>query len=121
MVLDIKELTHEKCKPCRKGENPISRAEADKYVQNFLGWKLSEDAKSIWREYLMKDFIEATHLINAIAQVAESNDHHPDLHLVGYRKLRVELSTHSIGGLSRNDFILAAQIEALPKELKIST
>ncbi|MBI1977553.1 MAG: 4a-hydroxytetrahydrobiopterin dehydratase [Candidatus Omnitrophica bacterium] len=121
MVLDIKELTLETCQPCRKGEKPISRAEAEKCVQNFPGWKLSEDAKYIWREYLMKDFVEAIHLMDAIAQVAESNDHHPDLHLVGYRKLRIELSTHSIGGLSRNDFILAAKIEALPKELKIST
>ena len=68
----------------------------------------------------MKDFLSAVQFIQDIAQVAEADDHHPDLHLTGYRKLRVELSTHAIGGLSENDFILAAKIEQLPKELKRS-
>ena len=82
------------------------------------GWKLSEDGKSILADYTMKDFVSAVSLIQEIARLAEQADHHPDLHLTGYRKLRIELSTHSIGGLSEMDFKLAAQIESLPKLLK---
>ena len=84
------------------------------------GWTLAPDAKSISRHYGMKDFMAAVQLIGQIAEVAESEDHHPDLHLTSYRKLRIDLATHAIGGLSENDFILAAKIEALPKTLKKS-
>ncbi len=66
----------------------------------------------------MKDFLAAVKCIQAIAKVAEAEDHHPDLHVTGYRKLRIELSTHAINGLSENDFILAAKIENIPKKLK---
>ena len=66
----------------------------------------------------MKDFMAAIALINSIAEIAEKEDHHPDLHLTGYRNLRIELSTHSIGGLCENDFILAAKINELPKQIK---
>jgi len=66
----------------------------------------------------MKGFLSAVEFIEKIAQVAEAEDHHPDLHLTGYRKLAIELSTHAIGGLSENDFILAAKIDQLPRQLK---
>ena len=60
----------------------------------------------------------AVGFINKIAAIAEGEDHHPDLRLTGYRKLRIDLSTHAIGGLSENDFILAAKINEVPVELK---
>jgi 4a-hydroxytetrahydrobiopterin dehydratase len=66
----------------------------------------------------MEDFVAAVELIGKIKDVAEADDHHPDLHLTSFRKLMVELSTHAIGGLSENDFIVAAKIEKLPKKLK---
>lgn len=66
----------------------------------------------------MKDFAAAVRFLQDIAEVAEEEDHHPDIHLTGYRKLKIDLSTHAVGGLSENDFILAAKIEKLPKELK---
>jgi 4a-hydroxytetrahydrobiopterin dehydratase len=66
----------------------------------------------------MKDFRAAVALIDKLLPVAQTGDHHPDLHLTDYRKLRIVLSTHEIGGLSSNDFIMAAKIEALPKKLK---
>ena len=66
----------------------------------------------------MQDFVSAVELIDEIAKVAEAQDHHPDLYLTGYRRLRVELSTHSIGGLSEKDFILADKIQQLPKKIK---
>jgi len=67
----------------------------------------------------MKDFMAAVKFIGCIAEIAESENHHPDIHLTGYRKLKVVLSTHAINGLSQNDFILAAKINELPVELKI--
>ena len=76
------------------------------------------DGPALRQEFLMKDFLAAVRFMQAIAQVAETEDHHPDIHLTGYRRLSIELSTHSIGGLSENDFILAAKIDALPRELK---
>lgn len=111
------DLTSRKCKPCEGGVNPLSRGDALNYLKELSNWQLSSDAKSITREYLMKNFVAAAELIQAISVVAELENHHPDLHLTGYRKLKVELSTHAIGGLSENDFIVAAKIEKLPKSL----
>lgn len=115
------DLIARKCQPCSKTASPFSFGEAKTYLSQVPNWSLSPDAKSISRELVMKDFLAAVRLINQIAEVAEAEDHHPDFHLTGYRKLRIELATHSIGGLSENDFILAAKIEQLPKELKKST
>ena len=67
---------------------------------------------------MVKDFLAAIKFFNAVAEIAESDDHHPDLHLTGYRNVAIELSTHAIGGLSENDFILAAKIDQVPVELK---
>lgn len=107
-----------KCVPCEGGVPALSREEAENYLRELKNWKLAADAKSIRCELLMKDFLAAVELIRRIAEVAEAEDHHPDLHLSGYRRLAIELSTHAIGGLSENDFILAAKIEKLPKSLK---
>ena len=111
-------LRKKKCVPCERGVPLISRNEAESYLEELPVWKLSGDGKSIFCEYLMKNFIEAIHFVNRIAKVAEKEDHHPDLHLVGYRRLKIELSTHAVGGLSENDFILAAKIDRLPKKSK---
>jgi len=96
----------------------MSVEQARSFVQALPGWELSPEGKVIRKTYVMKGFPSAIRLINGILPVAEGEDHHPDLHLTGYRKLTVELSTHAIQGLSENDFILASKIEALPKELK---
>lgn len=107
-----------KCVPCEGGVPILTKDQANQYLPSLPDWKLSSDGKTIRAEYLMKNFMSAVKLIQAIAQVAESENHHPDIHLTGYRKLAVELSTHAIGGLSENDFIVAAKIAQLPKELK---
>ncbi len=106
------------CQPCHSNTQPLDNAAALLQLKFLPGWKLSSDGKSIVRNLLMKDFLAAVDFINAIANIAEAEDHHPDLHLTGYRSLRIELSTHAIRGLSENDFILAGKIETLPKELK---
>ena len=111
-------LTQKKCVPCEGIGKALNLDQAKEYLKDTLHWQLNETATGISREYVMKNFFAAIKLINGIAELAERENHHPDLHLVSYRKLRVELSTHALGGLSENDFILAAKINQLPAELK---
>lgn len=107
-----------KCVPCEKGVTPLPAAMAEAMMRDVPGWTLSKDGRAIFQELAMKDFMSAIKFMARIAEVAEAEDHHPDFHLTGYRKLRVELSTHAIGGLSENDFVVAAKINGLPRELK---
>jgi len=98
--------------PCEGGVDPIDRAGAQKYLMQVPGWNLSEDAKKISKEYKFQDFIGAINFVNNVAEIAESENHHPDIK-INYNKVLLELSTHAIGGLSENDFILAAKIDAM--------
>ena len=111
-------LSRKTCVPCEGGVPKLARAQSKEFLKALPGWKLAADAKSIRKEWLMKDFSASVKLIDRIKTVAEADNHHPDLHLTGYRRFAVELFTHAIGGLSENDFILAAKIEKLPKALK---
>jgi 4a-hydroxytetrahydrobiopterin dehydratase len=81
-------------------------------------WRLSGDGKRLRREWRVKDFATGLDFFNRIGSIAEAEDHHPDLHLIGYRNVAVELWTHAVGGLTENDFILAAKVDTLPVELK---
>ena len=74
---------------------------------------MDSDGRMIHRNVARKNFDEAMKLLNEIAEVAEAEGHHPDLHLTGYCKVRIDLTTHAIGGLSENDFIVAAKIDLL--------
>lgn len=112
------ELVQKRCKPCEGGVPPVGREEAERLLAGLSGWELASDAKSIRRQWRANDFMTAIDFFNRVAHLAEEDDHHPDLHLTGYRDVRIELSTHAIGGLSENDFILAAKINELPIELK---
>ena len=105
-------LTQRKCKPCEGGAEPLPRSAVEALLRDVKGWELL-DGKAIRKTMTCKDFLDAVGLIQRIAPIAEAEDHHPDLHLTGYRKLTIELSTHAIGGLSENDFILAAKIDQL--------
>ncbi len=112
------DLHTQSCVPCKSGEPPLSLKEATEHLAQVPGWEFDDDKKAIFKTFKMKDFLAAVGLIQALAQIAEKEDHHPDIHLTAYRDLKIELSTHAIDGLSKNDFILAAKIENLPKELK---
>ena len=79
-------------------------------LKKLPGWKYSVRDKAIWAEFKCKDFMEAVRLITRIAKLAEKMDHHPDLHLTGYRKLKVVLTTHSEGRVTAKDMRLAALI-----------
>lgn len=111
-------LSQKKCQPCEGMGKPLIKDDAEAYLKELAGWTISDDGKAIYREFVMKNFMAAVHFINSIASVAESENHHPDLCLRSYRKLRVELSTHANGGLSENDFIVASKINELPAGLK---
>ncbi len=106
-------LRQAKCLPCEGGVPAIEKEDATKYVEATPEWTLDESGKAIFRKVTCKHFVAAMKLLNAIADVAETEQHHPDLHLTGYRKVRIELTTHAIGGLSENDFIVAAKIDEL--------
>ena len=112
------ELVQKKCKPCEGGVEPVTPDEARRQLEKLPGWRLSADAKSIRKDWVVNDFMAAIQFFNAVANVAEADEHHPDLHLSGYRQVAIELSTHAIKGLSENDFILAAKIDQVPVELK---
>jgi 4a-hydroxytetrahydrobiopterin dehydratase len=114
------ELTKKKCSPCEGGVEPVLPEEAAEQVAKLDGWKLTSDGKSIRKQWVVKDFSAAIDFFKRVAEIANAEDHHPDLHLTGYRNVAIELSTHAIKGLSENDFILAAKIDELPVELKKS-
>lgn len=108
-------LANKHCVPCEGGVPPLARADAERLLPDIPGWALSDDAKQLTRSWRLQDFADALGLVNRIGTLAEAEGHHPDLHLTGYRHLRVELTTHAVGGLSENDFILAAKINQLEK------
>jgi 4a-hydroxytetrahydrobiopterin dehydratase len=112
------QLTQKKCVPCEGGVPKYSKVEAEQQVQKLSGWQLIRGGERIRKEWTAKNFMTAIRFFNDVARVAEEDQHHPDLHLESYRKVAVELWTHAIGGLSENDFILAAKIDELPIELK---
>lgn len=107
-------LAQQHCEPCSRATPPVPADEARQLLRELHGWRLGSDGKRISREWRLKDFRAALALANAIGELAEQEGHHPDLHLTDYKRLRVELSTHAIRALSRNDFVLAAKIDRLP-------
>lgn len=106
-------LTTAKCLPCEGGVPTLDRNQAETFLDATPLWSMDADAKMISRKVSCKHFAEAMELLNKIADIAETEGHHPDLHLTGYRNVRIELTTHAIGGLSENDFIVAAKIDQL--------
>lgn len=111
-MIDKTGLLAKKCVPCEGGTPPMGRKEAEKYLPEVTGWSLSEDAKSISRKFAFENFRKAIKFVNRVADLAEEEDHHPDV-LINYKRVTFTLTTHAIGGLSENDFILAAKINEL--------
>ncbi len=108
-----------KCVPCRGGMPSLTREEAEAYMTQTPGWTLADDAKSILRTFTFKGktaFKEAEAFIFAngpkIGALAEAEGHHPDM-AYGWGYVRITLTTHAVKGLSKNDFIMAAKINAL--------
>jgi 4a-hydroxytetrahydrobiopterin dehydratase len=112
------QLATKKCLPCEGGVEACSLDQSKSQLANLPGWRLTHDGKRIRKDWTVKHFKAGIEFFNAVRDVAEEEQHHPDLHLEGYRNVWIELWTHAIGGLSENDFILAAKIDRLPVKLK---
>ena len=107
-------LSQSRCTPCEGGVPRFSPEESQSQISELRGWELSTDGRCIFKSWNCKNFAKSLAFANRIGVLAEEEQHQPDLHLTGYRHLKVVLTTHAIGGLSMNDFILAAKIDALP-------
>ena len=112
------DLVGRHCRSCTSGVPPLSSTQVHDYLKALPDWHLTEDGRRIRREWIAKDFTTALDFFGRISVIAEAEDHHPDLHLTAYRNIAIEIWTHALGGLSENDFILAAHIDALPIETK---
>jgi 4a-hydroxytetrahydrobiopterin dehydratase len=112
----MSELTEKRCVPCEGGVDPLSREQAQALMKQ-LGpeWQLAGDGGSIRSEWKFRNFYHTMSFVNAVAHIANAEDHHPDLE-VGWGYCRIRYNTHAIGGLSENDFICAAKIDTLPKQ-----
>ena len=105
-------LTKKKCIPCEGFESPMIEVEIKDYLKELKSsWTVIEN-KKIAFTFEFKTFKEAVRFVNQVAKLAESEDHHPNIHIL-YNKVKIVCTTHSIGGLSENDFILSAKIEKL--------
>jgi 4a-hydroxytetrahydrobiopterin dehydratase len=105
-------LTQKTCKPCEGGVKPLDAYEARTMLTQVSGWELDADNKSIQQDFRFKNYYQTMAFVNAVAWIAHQDDHHPDME-IGYSHCLIHYSTHAIGGLSENDFICAAKIDAL--------
>ena len=103
-------LADRTCRPLPAGSPALDRGRIDSLLKEIPGW--TYDGKVIAKSWAFGNYHETMAFVNAVAWLAHREDHHPDMS-VGYNRCRVEFSTHSIGGISENDFICAAKIEAL--------
>src|SRR3989344_373102 len=107
----MSKLSSERCIPCERGTPPLTEAEVTRYLSELKGgWKLVDNKLS--KEFTFRDFSEAINFVNRVADTAEAEWHHPDIYIY-FNKVKIELYTHSINGLSKNDFVLATKIEEL--------
>jgi 4a-hydroxytetrahydrobiopterin dehydratase len=106
-------LLKRKCQPCSGDTPSLPKEKIQEYMKQLSDWELSQDGKELIKNFKLKNFQAVLDFVNKIGAKAEAEDHHPNLYIHSYKKLRVELSTHAIGGLSENDFILAAKIDEI--------
>ena len=110
----MSELAIRRCTPCEGGIPPLSPAEAKRLLEELSSaWTLMENAAALRREFRFRDFYRTMSFVNALAHIANIEDHHPDLE-VGYNYCRVTYTTHAIRGLSENDFVCAAKLDLIP-------
>ncbi|MBN2156830.1 MAG: 4a-hydroxytetrahydrobiopterin dehydratase [Candidatus Lokiarchaeota archaeon] len=108
-------LTEKKCVPCEGKISPLSESQEKKYLQQVSGWELNhEGIHRISKKFIFKDFKESMQFVTAVADLAEEEGHHPDIHIY-YNHVNLELHTHAIKGLHQNDFILASKINKINK------
>ena len=105
-------LAAEKCAPCSGAEAKVSSKETLEMLKELKDWDTQEMESKLFKDFEFKDFAGALAFVNKVGELAEEQGHHPDI-TFGWGYAEVQLSTHDVGGLSRNDFILAAKIDAI--------
>ncbi|MBI2033189.1 MAG: 4a-hydroxytetrahydrobiopterin dehydratase [Candidatus Levybacteria bacterium] len=109
----MNDLTQKHCIPCESGDPPVSEEKEEELKVQVPDWLLLRDiAHRLRRQFKFKNFKEAMAFVNKVAEVAEAEGHHPDIYIF-YNKVQIDLFTHAVGGLSENDFIMAAKIDAV--------
>lgn len=107
-------LARRHCRPCEGHTDPLPPDRVRELAAQVPAWAVAPDGRRLRRVWRVMDFAAGLDFFRRVGAVAEAEDHHPDLHLTGYRDVAVELWTHAAGGLTENDFILAAKIDELP-------
>lgn len=106
------DLAARHCVPCEGGTPKVPPDEVQRLLGDLPGWALVEDGRAIARTFAFKNYFRTMAFVNAVAWIAHTEDHHPDM-TVHWGKVVVRYSTHAIGGLSENDFVCAAKVNAL--------
>lgn len=110
--MTLAELRSMICAPLKGAEHAMSRAQIADWIVALPGWALAPDASDLRKDFKFPDFAAALAFVNAVGSIAERENHHPDVEF-GWGRCRIRFSTHDVGGISRNDFICAAKVEAL--------
>ena len=118
MGKDAALLIAARCRDCDGGVEKLTPAEANEQLAAISGWQLNDDGTRLRKDWQVENFLAGIEFFERVAELAEAEGHHPDLHLESYRNVWIELWTHAVGGLSENDFILAAKIDCLPIRLR---
>jgi len=106
-------LTSKHCKPLDSSTAPLTQEQAVALLKQLHDdWSVAADGKQVSRSFKFRNYYETMAFVNAMAWIAHAEDHHPDIE-VGYNRCHIRYSTHSVGGLSENDFICCAKIDAL--------
>ena len=106
-------LSTSHCVPCRSDVAAMSSTKEDQFLKEIQGWKISrEGMHRISKEFTFDSFEAGIEFVNRVAELAEREGHHPDMH-ISYKRVVIELQTHKIKGLSENDFIMAAKIDQI--------
>lgn len=105
-------LLKKKCIPCEGGIPPLSPKEFEVFLPSVPSWSVESDRK-IEKIFKFETFKDALAFVNKVGEIAESENHHPDIFLFGWNKVKLSLMTHAVDGLTENDFIVAAKVDAL--------
>lgn len=108
----MKGLSSQKCVPCEGGMPALTSSEYSEYLSQIKDWEVLEE-KKLEKKFKFKDFAQALEFVNKVGKVAENENHHPNIYLYAWNKVKITLFTHAIGGLSKNDFIMASKIDKI--------
>lgn len=108
------ELTQKRCLPCEAGVPKLTQEQIKNLLDKTPGWQLTTRKDEIYRDFIFENFYQTMAFANAIAWMAHTENHHPDME-IGYQHCKIRYSTHAIGGLSENDFICAAKVNTFIK------